>query len=232
MGGRRRLVVVSVAAAALIVAGAFALDSAGSSAPPGTAESGATARPSAAERSAAPTATATSATPTPSAAPNAAAPPAEPEPETPVADPVAPLEVLPPAPVETGLPASVPRPALVALPFPAASGANGRLVTGFPETVGPLDGSIVSTSSLAPDGSILRGGFTATVPLDGQAITESYRSALGALGFTSSDVATVGGGTSTVFTSGDDSVSLATTPTGTERTSYTIVAVLHAVDNG
>ncbi|MWV48076.1 hypothetical protein GRS96_02150 [Rathayibacter sp. VKM Ac-2803] len=230
MDARRRLLVVAGAVAAVLVAGAVVLDATAGS--PGDASGS---RPIAGSAtpavSQAPPATGAAspgglATVTPSTPSTPAALAAEPDPE-------APLEVSGPAPVETGLPASAPRAALIALPLPAAASSSGAVVDGYPSAVvAPVPGSIVASSSVEPAGDVLRSGLTATVALDAEQITEHYRDSLAAQGFTSAAVEAPDGGSATLFTAGEDTVSLSVTPTGTPRMSYSLLSVLHAPSGG
>ena len=230
LDARRRLLVGAGAVALLLVAGALVLDataggpgdgspiSAGAtgsatSSSPGVPSSGTTSSPGAA---------------TPGATSAATVTPQDPSNPAAVADPSAPLEVSGPAPVDTGLPDSTPRAALVSLPLPAAASATRALVAGYPSAVvAPLPDSIVASSSVEPAGDALRSGLTATVALDAEQIVESYRRSLAAQGFTSAAVDAPADGAAMVFTAGEDSVSLSVTPTGTPRMSYSLIAVLH-----
>lgn len=231
LDARRRLLVVAGALALVLVAGALVLDataggpgdgspisagatgSAGSSSP-GTPSSGTTSSPGAAA--------------TPGATSAATVTPQDPSNPAAAADPSAPLEVSGPAPVDTGLPDSTPRAALVSLPLPAAASATRALVAGYPSAVvAPLPDSVVASSSVEPAGDALRSGLTATVALDAEQIVESYRRSLAAQGFTSAAVDAPADGAAMVFTAGEDSVSLSVTPTGTPRMSYSLIAVLH-----
>lgn len=231
LDARRRLLVVAGAVALLLVAGALVLDataggpgdgspisvgatgSAGTSSP-GAPSSGTTSSPGAPA--------------TPGATSAATVTPQDPSNPAAVADPSAPLEVSGPAPVDTGLPDSTPRAALVSLPLPAAASATRALVAGYPSAVvAPLPDSVVASSSVEPAGGALRSGLAATVALDAEQIVESYRRSLAAQGFTSAAVDAPADGGAMVFTAGEDSVSLSVTPTGTPRMSYSLIAVLH-----
>ncbi|NQX06057.1 hypothetical protein HQQ82_13495 [Rathayibacter sp. VKM Ac-2856] len=233
MDARRRLLVVAGAAALLLVAGALVLDAtAGPGTPSGTTGAAGTSSPGTTTTAATPGTTTPGATSpgtaTPGATSTATVTPPDPSNPAPVADPSAPLEVSGPAPVDTGLPDSTPRPALIALPLPAAASATRALVAGYPSAVvAPLPDSIVASSSVEPAGGALRSGLTATVALDAEQITESYRRSLAAQGFTSAAVDAPADGAAMVFTAGEDTVSLSVTPTGTPRMSYSLIAVLH-----
>ena len=232
MDARRRLLVVAGAAALLLVAGALVLDATagGPGTPSGTTGAAGTSSPGTSATAATPgtTTIGTTSPGTPGATSTATVTPPDPSNPAPVADPSAPLEVSGPAPVDTGLPDSTPRPALIALPLPAAASATRALVAGYPSAVvAPLPDSIVASSSVEPAGGALRSGLTATVALDAEQITESYRRSLAAQGFTSAAVDAPADGAAMVFTAGEDTVSLSVTPTGTPRMSYSLIAVLH-----
>ncbi|WP_166674023.1 hypothetical protein [Rathayibacter sp. PhB151] len=237
MDARRRLLVGAGAVALVLVAGAFVLDataggpgdgsriSAGATGSAGTASPGA---PSSGTNSSSGTTSSPGVSATPGASSAATVTPQDPSNPAAVADPSAPLEVSGPAPVDTGLPDSTPRAALVSLPLPAAASATRALVAGYPSAVvAPLPDSIVASSSVEPAGDALRSGLTATVALDAEQIVESYRRSLAAQGFTSAAVDAPADGAAMVFTAGEDSVSLSVTPTGTPRMSYSLIAVLH-----
>ncbi|SMH42845.1 hypothetical protein SAMN06295885_2076 [Rathayibacter oskolensis] len=231
MDARRRLLVAAGAVAAVLVAGAVVLDVSAGSPAGGDASSS---RPIGASETPAPGAAAT-AQATGAASPGVPASVSPPTPAAPVAaaDPSAPLEVSGPAPVETGLPSSAPRAALIALPLPAAASADRAVVAGYPsDVVAPLPGSIVASSSVEPAGEVLRSGLTATVALTAEQITEQYRSSLAERGFTSAAVEAPEGGSAMLFTAGQDTVSLAVAPTGTPRMSYSLLSVLHAPSGG
>lgn len=236
MDARRRLLVVAGAIAAVLVAGALVLDATAGRPGSGDATTGG---PVGASASASASATASGvATIAPDAGAASPGVPADVTAPTPAAtaaapDPSAPLEVSGPAPVDTGLPASAPRPALIALPLPPAASADRAVVAGYPsDVVAPLPGSVVASSSVEPAGEALRSGLTATVDLSADQITEQYRSSLIELGFTSAPVEAPAGGSATVFTAGEDTVSLSVTPTGTPRMSYSLLSVLHAPSGG
>ncbi|QHF22816.1 hypothetical protein GTU73_01550 [Rathayibacter sp. VKM Ac-2804] len=236
MDARRRLLVAAGAVALLLVAGALVLDAtaggpgdgsptgAGATGSAGTSSPGAAASPGASS----PGSSSPGAPATPGATSAATVTPPDPSTPAAVSDPSAPLEVSGPAPVDTGLPDSTPRAALVSLPLPAAASATRALVAGYPTAVvAPLRDSIVASSSVEPAGDALRSGLTATVALDAEQIVESYRRSLAAQGFTSAAVDAPADGAAMVFTAGEDSVSLSVTPTGTPRMSYSLITVLH-----
>ncbi|TCL86056.1 MULTISPECIES: hypothetical protein [unclassified Rathayibacter] len=231
MDARRRLLVGAGAVALVLVAGALVLDATaggpgggpGGGSPISAGATGSAGTPSPGAPSSSPGAPAT-----PGATSAATVNPPDPSNPAAVADPSAPLEVSGPAPVDTGLPDSTPRAALVSLPLPAAASATRALVAGYPSAVvAPLPDSIVASSSVEPAGDALRSGLTATVALDAEQIVESYRRSLAAQGFTSAAVDAPADGAAMVFTAGEDNVSLSVTPTGTPRMSYSLIAVLH-----
>lgn len=231
LDARRRLLVGAGALALVLVAGAFVLDATADGPGDGSPTSAGATDPAGTSSPGAPSSGTTSspgAAATPGATSTATVTPQDPSNPAAVADPSAPLEVSGPAPVDTGLPDSTPRAALVSLPLPAAASATRALVAGYPSAVvAPLPDSIVASSSVEPAGDALRSGLTATVALDAEQIVESYRRSLAAQGFTSAAVDAPADGAAMVFTAGEDSVSLSVTPTGTPRMSYSLIAVLH-----
>lgn len=140
-------------------------------------------------------------------------------------------EVLPPVSASpTGLPKPSPLAALVREPLPEAASTRGKIVNGFPADILPFPTgtTIVSTGVSSAEGT-LQVTADALVPLSQDSVVGHFQQILGPLEFWSEPAQAREGQRAVQFNRGDDSLTLATSTTGTGNTRFMLLGTLHAV---
>jgi hypothetical protein len=116
---------------------------------------------------------------------------------------------------------------LVRTPLPSADTARGALAKGYPESMRPLGGSRVETSSVAPSGSRLQVALEATTTAPAQRVLLAYRTRFARLSMVEETVSAVEGSQAAGFTRDGSSVVVTVRREG-GRTTYTVYGVLVA----
>lgn len=230
----KRLVLAGAVAAALLGGAAVVLDQMAPDSPPAagvrpSSEESELPRPSGTGTGGTPVAGGGTlpATPAPSegAQPGAAASPGET-----ASTPRPVLEVLPPA---SATPPGLPKPstpaALIRMPLPGPGSARGKVVDGFPVTVVTFpERTVLVSTSVSSSGRTLQVTADGIVELSAAQVTGHFQQKLLALGFRAEAAPAVAGQQSVRLSRGKDTVTLATSTTGTGSTRFTLLGTLHA----
>ncbi|GIT79661.1 hypothetical protein LLS1_13300 [Leifsonia sp. LS1] len=217
---RRTWIISGLAAAAVLAAGAITL-----SLLPGAAGRPAAVQP-AADSASSPSSSPSSATPSGGAT-------ARPAPSAKNTPPAAgkrfTTEVIPADPAASpALPPSTPIPYPVSAPLPKSASATGGIVEGFPDILVPqLQGSKVSTSSVASDSPNLQVSLTGTTSGSVTDVVEFYRQALAKVGMYDTAAPALGGATAVTYSRDGNAVTLTATP-GDSGTSYALYGTFTA----
>lgn len=140
------------------------------------------------------------------------------------------LEVLPPASAApTGLPKPSTPAALIRMPLPGSGSSRGKVVDGFPVTVVTFpERTVLVSSSVSSSDRTLQVTAEGIVELSAAQVTGHFQQKLLALGFQAEAAPAVGGQQSIRLTRGKDTVTVATSTTGTGSTRFTLLGTLHA----
>jgi len=139
------------------------------------------------------------------------------------------LEMPSPSATQDGLPglkSSVEARPVARRPWPEAAAAQGRLVEGFPEALGPVTPSRIISSSVAPGGDEMQVALEATTRRARSTVLRTYRVRMAELGFREVEADAVGGAEAVGFRRGRTSIVVTVSRTN-KRTSYTVYGVVH-----
>lgn len=97
---------------------------------------------------------------------------------------------------------------------PADASARKKLVAGFPDLIPIAEPSTLVTSSVTSSEGRVQATLEATTPQSPEQVTEYYRGIFAALSLQGVTTSAVAGSTGTIFSLGDDSVTLTVRPDG------------------
>lgn len=129
---------------------------------------------------------------------------------------------------EPGQPPAKPLPPLMTGDLPADAAALQKIVAGFPTVIPLAERSTVVASSVSSSGNRVQATLEATTTQSPARVTEYYRTVFAALSLPGSSTPSVGGSSGTIFSRGDDSVTLTVRADG-DGARYSLFGAINVV---